>query len=132
MKLVAGQGVWGIQADQREVFFINEIIDPEKVYTSRPRPKIIPPLAEWWDSTAPGQWWTGWFDRVPSIYIRDPSLFNLFKLAWAGSDEITLKIGLNDSAAFYCPYIPLTITSATPKINNITFKTVIRDPYSED
>jgi len=100
--------MWGIAPDWPEVFFTYQ----EPTTGIQHRPRIIPPLAEWWDQTAPGQWGTGRIDRTECITITDQRFFQLFKLAWQAREEI--QIGDDGSTFIYCPYIPLTLTSATP------------------
>lgn len=115
MKLIGSEGRWGIAPGWDEVFFIHQ--DPQPGIQTRPR--IIPPLAQWLDETVPRQWGTGRIDRTQCIRIDDHRLFQLFKLAWQGREEIMLN---GDGETFiYCPYIPLIITSAIPDV-----------PHSED
>lgn len=108
MRLIEADGHYGIVPDDLEIFF--QPLE-YKAGVTKERPRILPFLAEWWDMTAPGQWNTGWVNSTRCIVVDDPKLFTLFKLAWQNREEITFTPGL-ELTGFYCPYIPLTITSA--------------------
>lgn len=132
MKLEEKNGVYMILCDEDETFWAFQVIDRKMTH----RPLLKRELRDWWENTAPGGFTTTYTsDRKKAILISDKSLFMLFKLAWQGTPEI-YRPTVIESAAFYCPYIPLQITNAggsnTPP--PITFKTNIRvykDPFSE-
>ena len=109
---------WAILPSSDELFFYPFVIDPENNSHIRTKPRIIGPLAAWLDETCPGRWSTEWV-RVDSsmarvdkaILVEDESIFQLFKLAWHDHPDIRRPKEI-DQTVVYCPYIPLTITSA--------------------
>lgn len=130
MKLVEQNGVYLILCDKNETFWAFQVIDRRMAH----RPLLKRALRQWWEITAPDGFTTSYTsDRKKAIVISDKSHFMLFKLAWQGTPEIFLP-DVVDSAAFYCPYIPLQTTSAhtpTPPIVFNTRLTVYKDPDSK-
>jgi len=117
MKLIEKHHQWYIVPSDGEMFFAWEAIDAEVPTHIRANPRILPFLAEWMDNTCPGRWGTAWMDKGRAIWIEDPSVFQLFKLAWHDHADIQIVV-MPEITAFYCPYIPLTITSAIPQVGD--------------
>lgn len=109
---------WAIFPSDTELFFYPYLIDPYNANHIRPKPRIIGPLAAWLDETCPGRWSTEWvrddssLARVDkAILVEEENIFHLFKLAWHNHPDIQRPREV-DATVVYCPYIPLTITSA--------------------
>ena len=110
---------WVILPDDHERFFEIHVIDVENYSYIQKAPRILPFLAEWLDQTCPGRWTTVWykdidvpFSQSKAILVGDESIFSLFKLAWHDHANIQRQREI-DQTVVYCPYVPLTITSAT-------------------
>ena len=98
--------VYAIIASKDESFWDYQVIDPARPTANRPKLKLE--LKEWWDVTAPGQWTTSYLEKfTKAILIRDPRLFQLFKLAWQNHPRIQRTTDSPDSTFIYCPYVPL-------------------------
>ena len=113
------RGKWVILPEMEERFFFTHVIDVEKSTHIQKKPRILPFLAEWLDQTCPGRWTTVWykpsdlpFTEAKAILVDDETVFSLFKLAWHDHPEIQ-RLREIDTTVVYCPYIPLTVTSAT-------------------
>lgn len=108
-----GEG-WHIIEDFNEIFF-RYVKDEDGNIV----PRLIPELIDWWEETAPGRWRPSHIQgNIRSIRIDDPSLFNLFKLAW--HEDARVRFLNKGAAAFvYAAHIPLTVTN-TGSLPNFT------------
>lgn len=114
LKIEESNGVYLISQDPYENFWHHWAIDVRDVGRNRPKLKSV--LKDWWDTTAPDQWTTTYVGNSGkrAIVIRDPKLFPLFKLAFANTNWITTqRMEVVDAAAYYAPYIPLTVGRQT-------------------
>lgn len=114
MKIEESNGAYLITQDPYENFWHYWAINVKDV--GRNRPKLKEPLKEWWDTTAPGEWTTTYIGKsgIRAIVIRDPKLFALFKLAFSNTDLIKSQtVQTVDAAAYYAPYVPLTVGRQT-------------------
>lgn len=122
MKFIGTKGRYCILPSSGERFFPWAVIDIDDPTHIKSNPRILPFLAEWFDQVCPGQWGTVYTEHGAAIWIEDRRIAQLFKLAWSGHTDITRPPEM-DSAAFYCPYIPLTTTSASlasPKVSIVS------------
>lgn len=116
MRIEEKNGVFLIFEDHHETIWAYNPIDPDNLRANRP--KLRKDIKEWWDVTAPGEWTTSYTEKYKkAIVIRDGRLFQLFKLAWNGREDIQRATYIRqDAAMVYAPYIPLKALQTPPPV----------------